>query len=664
MSAHSSDHARPADSGPSPETLADARLSSQELPDRPTPVQSRSRAVQLENKHRWWLRMCLQPVLILLSITLGIAGLGWAQRMGWISVADLGGSSGSSLLSEAVEYICPMMCTAPQKQPGRCPVCAMELVQAASGGEASGDESIRIDPAARRIANIKTVSVRSANLTRTIKAVGKLNYDEGSLRTIAAWVPGRLDKLYADYTGVFVNKGDHLALVYSPELYSGQVELLLARQAKDAKPRQGRSRVVFSDAEIYDSARERLLELGLTDEQIAEIERQGKASSRMHLCAPISGTVIEKRATEGEYVSEGQAIYKLADLSTVWLMLELFPEDAAAIRYGQESEATVQSLPGRKFSGRVAFINPHVDENTRTVGVRVVIPNPDGLLRVGDFANAEISVPIENLNVSTSQIYDPELASKWISPRHPHIVADAPGNCPVCGINLVPAARFGYSDQPLAASEVMSVPRSAVLTAGQHSVIYVEVSSGRFELRQLTLGPQLGDDVVVLDGLEPDERVAASGSFLIDSQMQLAGKPSLIDPDRLKAAPSPDLDPAVRWALSELSDEERTLAIAQRICPVTDLQLGSMGVPPQVEVRGEVIYICCEGCRDSLMGNPDKYIARLADARQASSHQAVSAEPELPSMGTMQLVPSPDTVPPLGKMQLLPQDGIQVEEQR
>ena len=135
-------------------------------------------------------------------------------------------------------------------------------------------------------------------------------------------------------------------------------------------------------------------------------------------------------AAEGDYVKEGQPIYRLADLSTVWLMLELFPDDAAAIRYGQKVEATVQSLPGQKFTGRVAFIDPNVDPATRTVGVRVVIPNPRGQLRVGDYAKATINVPLGRPNEGPRQLFDPELADKWISPRHPHIIRRLPASVP------------------------------------------------------------------------------------------------------------------------------------------------------------------------------------------------------------------------------------------
>ena len=388
---------------------------------------------------RWWIRLFLQPILLLASGAILIVGLGIAQRRGFIAS---GGGNRSQETSVAVDtrYICPMMCTPPQAEPGRCPVCAMELVPASSGGGDPDTRSIHIDPATRRVANIQTVAVASTPMTRTIRAIGELRYDEGTLKTIAAYVDGRLDQLYADYTGVVVTKGDPLALLYSPRLYSSQTELLLAKKARDGGRSSTLARAVQSNLDLYASARERLVLLGMTEKQIEQLEQDGAASSRLHLVAPISGTVIEKMAVEGQYVKEGDAIYQLADLSTVWLMLRLFPEDAATIRFGQLVEAEVQSLPGETFTGRVAFTDPSVDPITRTVGVRVVIPNDDGRLRVGDYAKATIDVPLSD--GEQTLVYDPELANKWISPRHPHIIADSAGACPICGVDLVPAAQI------------------------------------------------------------------------------------------------------------------------------------------------------------------------------------------------------------------------------
>ncbi len=217
----------------SEKTPAPAQTASPEVADA-APAQDASqpavsKAAARHEVLRWAIKLVLPPLLLLASGVVLIIGLGVAQRFGFISAG--GGGPGASNGEAGTRYICPMMCTPPQAEPGRCPVCAMELVPATSGGGNSDSRSIHIDPAARRVANIRTVAVTSMPMTRTIRAIGELNYDEGTLKTISAYVDGRLDRLYADYTGVVVKKGDQLALVYSPRLYSSQVELLLAKKA-------------------------------------------------------------------------------------------------------------------------------------------------------------------------------------------------------------------------------------------------------------------------------------------------------------------------------------------------------------------------------------------------------------------------------------------------
>ncbi len=593
---------------------------------------------------RWWLSLVAQPLLFVSLLALLIVALGVAQRAGWISSGSAASPSHTVANAEQknVRYICPMMCTPPQSEPGRCPVCAMELVPAAGGGGETNDQTIQIDPVARRVANIHTATVQAMPVTRTIRAIGELSYDEGTLKVIAAYVDGRLERLYADYTGVVVERGDHLALVYSPRLYSAQVELLLARKAYHASRTSTLPHVVEANRELYEGAKQHLLELGMTEAQIHQIEQSGVANSRMHLCAPISGTVIEKLAVEGQYVSEGQPIYKLADLSTVWLMLKLFPDDAAQIRYGHKVRAQVQSLPGRTFTGRVAFIDPNVDPATRTVGVRVVIPNDNGTLRVGDYAKATIDVPVAANPDGTTTLYDPELASQWIGPRHPHIVQPTPGTCPICGEALVPASHYGFTDRPLESQTTLVVPRSAVLMAGDESVVYVETEPGRFEMRRIVLGPCCGEQIVVLEGLREGEVVATQGNFLIDSQMQLVGNPSLIDPHKASPLQNDDSSAEVLAALSQLPEADRRLAERQRICPVTELPLGSMGLPIKVDVRGTPVFICCEGCRDSLLDEPEKHLARLTNTDDAgpthsnSSNEAAANAPPIAAPRAMQ----------------------------
>jgi Cu(I)/Ag(I) efflux system membrane fusion protein len=284
-------------------------------------------------------------------------------------------------------------------------------------------------------------------------------------------------------------------------------------------------------------------------------------------------------------------------------------------------EAEVQSLPGRNFEGRVAFIDPVVDPTTRTVGVRVVAENKHGLLRIGDYAKARIDVELTKDDRAHPLIYDPELAGKWISPRHPHVVESAPGACRECGIQLVPAAEFGFAAEPLQPDRFCVVPRDAVLMAAGNSVVYVETAPGRFEIRPVVLGSVVDDRAVVLEGLKEGEQVAASGNFLIDSQMQLAGNPSLIDPTKAQTKPSlpanlrGDTDSAtagIAAALAQLAEADRALAERQKNCPVADAPLGSMGTPIKVIVEGRPVFICCDGCRTSLLAEPAKYLAKLS----------------------------------------------------
>ncbi len=476
----------------------------------------------------WWLGKLIAPVLVLVSGVIVIALLGVAQRVGWISAN--GAATATPGEADTRIHTCSMHPQIRQPGPGSCPICGMALIVAASAGNDFDELSVSIDPAQRRLANIQVDEVRQEPVSTTIQTVGAIAIDESRMATIASYFDGRIERLFADYTGVKVDKDDHLAVVYSPELYSAQVEYLESRKSIVSSSKLEAIRK--AQQKLVANSRQKLVELGLSEEQIQELETSEKAQSRLTIFAPMGGTVIEKIAEEGKYVKAGEPIYRIADLSMVWLKLELYPEDAARIRYGQRVEASVTSLPGKVFSGRVAFIDPTVNMKKRTVGVRVEFLNDQRELRPGDYADAKIYLAIGE----TGEVYDADLAGKWISPMHPQIIRDVAGDCPICGMDLVPTTRYGYSNVPVAQPSSLFIPRSALLMAGKNSVVYVEEEPGRFEIRPVTLGPILSDIVIILSGLKAGEKVATAGNFLIDSQMQLAGKPSLIDPTRAIAA--------------------------------------------------------------------------------------------------------------------------------
>jgi Cu(I)/Ag(I) efflux system membrane fusion protein len=515
-----------------------------------------------------WLGRIGVQAIVLAAVGIGlIAGIGLAQRAGWITSGEPASTeqhaqgkavyvcpmhpqirmdqpgkcpickmklvlvteqkASSSKQTGDDRYICSMMCTPASSEPGRCPVCAMELVPAVGGGAEDGT-AVTIDPVARRLVGIRTAQATSKTVFQTIRTIGRISYDESKLATISAYVDGRIEKMYADYLGVPVKQNDDLALIYSPQLYSAQVEYLTTLGG-GALGRLNDG----DDSRMSEIGRENLLELGMTDQQIAELTDSRKANSRSRIKSPITGTVIEKHKVEGDYIKTGEVIYKVADLSTVWLMLDLYPVDAARIRFGQQVEAEIQAMPGQVFIGRVAFIDPTVDTQTRTVSVRVEMLNPGGKLRPGDYANAGIAAAA----IPQDLVYDPALAGKYISPMHPQIILDQPGDCPVCGMDLIPTTELGYATEPIADQEVVVVPRQAVLMAGDNSVVYVETERGRFETRRVIVGPLSDTEAIIIEGLSVGEVVAVDGNFLIDSQMQLAGNPSLMDPSRASLYP-------------------------------------------------------------------------------------------------------------------------------
>jgi Cu(I)/Ag(I) efflux system membrane fusion protein len=417
-------------------------------------------------------------------------------------------------------------------EPGLCPKCGMALIPEEKA--AGGVDAMRVfttTAEAKALMNIQTAVVERRVPAALIRMVGKVSYDETMVSYITAWVGGRLDRLFVDYTGVPVRKGDHMVEIYSPELFSAQEELL---QAKDAVASLDRSDVGIirkTATATVDAAREKLRRLGLGDQQVAQIERRGKADDHVVINAPVSGIVVHKNAEEGTYVQTGTRIYALADLSNVWVQLDAYESDLSWLRYGQDVQLTSVAYPGETFTGTISFIDPLLNPTTRTVKVRVNVPNPDGRLKPDMFVNGVVRSRLS----AGGRVMDPDLAGKWISPMHPEVVKDGPGECDVCGMPLVKAESLGYVSAEVAEAEApLVIPVSAALVTGTRAIVYVEkpdADEPTYEGREIVLGPRAGEFYLVRRGLAQGERVVSRGNFKIDSALQIKAQPSMMTPD-------------------------------------------------------------------------------------------------------------------------------------
>lgn len=425
-------------------------------------------------------------------------------------------------------WTCSMHPQIRQPKPGKCPLCGMDLILAASSSaEEVAPRQLTLTPAASRLAEIETAQVERRVVSVEIRMTGKVDFDETRLAYVTARVPGRIDRLYANYVGTPVKSGEHLADLYSPSLVSAQQELLLAMKAGNLP----------GNAARLDAIRERLRLWGLPREQIEAIERNGQVHDHLTFYSPIGGIVVEMEAREGLYAETGTRLFTLADMTRLWVRLNAYESDLAWLRYAQKVSFQAEAYPGQTFTGTIAFIAPLLDPVTRTVSVRVNVQNADGRLKPGMFIRATVSAEVSGDGTAVSS----DLRGKWISPMHPEIVKDAPGFCDVCGMPLVRAEDLGYANPERAASLPLVIPVSAPLLTGKRAVVYVSVPGQEsvYEGRDITLGPRAGDFFLVRDGLREGERVVANGAFKIDSSLQIQGKPSMMSPSPDKpSAPS------------------------------------------------------------------------------------------------------------------------------
>jgi Cu(I)/Ag(I) efflux system membrane fusion protein len=433
--------------------------------------------------------------------------------------------------SEATTWTCSMHPHIQLPKPGKCPICYMDLIPLRRDtGDDLGPAQIRLSERAKNLARIRTTAVRRAFADREVRMVGRIAYDESRVAFITARVPGRLDHLYADFTGMTVKRGDHMVSIYSPELLATQEELLQARAAVEALQRST-SRVLQTTADAtLESAREKLRLHGLTERQVSGIETSGKTSDHLTIYAPIGGVVVHKEALEGMYVQTGTQIYTIADLSQLWVLFEAYESDLPWLRYGQGVTFTTQSFPGEEFEAVISFLDPVVDPSTRTVKVRAIVENGGRRLKPDMFVRGVVRSRVDG----RGNVIDKDLAGKWISPMHPEVVKNGPGKCDVCGMPLVRAESLGYAPRKISEEDApLLIPATAPLITGKRAVVYVEIpdpAGPLFEGRVVQLGPRAGDFYVVSSGLEEGELVVTHGAFKIDSELQIQAKPSMMSP--------------------------------------------------------------------------------------------------------------------------------------
>lgn len=371
-------------------------------------------------------------------------------------------------------YLCPMHPQITSDKPGECPLCGMDLVKAQSSATSQQDShaseqhgdlhEVVLSPEQVILANVKTEAVQPRRLEATITAPGRITYDETRLAQITARFDGRIETLSVAATGARVSKGQPIGTIYSPEAVATMQEYLVALRSYEEMRHSEYPDLAEGSKSLLDASRQRLKLWGLTDAQIAQLQRSGSPSLALSLHAPATGVVLKKWVQPGQYVKTGDVLYEVADLSQVWAEADVFEGQMNDVKVGHQAVVTSPSQPGKSFTGTVSFVYPFLNPETRSMKVRITLSNPDGALKPDMFVTASLRAP---------------------------------------------------------GSEVLAVPASAVLDTGKRQVVYVEASPGTFRPRDVRLGNKVGAYYPVLEGLEAGEKVATSGGFLIDANSQI-----------------------------------------------------------------------------------------------------------------------------------------------
>ena len=406
---------------------------------------------------------------IIINILLVAGGL----ALGWLI---FGGEKqhdhNESQAESATEYTCSMHPQIRQQAPGKCPLCGMDLIPVTSnaGGEHSPFVH-EMTPEALALANVQTTKVKSIAASNELSLTGKIQINEQQLSVVTAKFPGRIEKLFINFEGQEVKRGERVATIYSPELITAQRELLEAKKMSSVSP------------QLYEAAKEKLRFWKISDKQIEKIEQANDVVTTLDVFAEASGFVTKREVAVGDYVSTGSIMMEIANLSSLWLVLDAYESDLGWIKTGATINFTVPSLPGKEFKATIQYINPTVNTETRSVDVRAVVPNTGNLLKPEMLVNATLQTKLETKEKG------------------------------------------------------LAVPATAVLWTGKRSVVYVKQNGDMpaFERREITLGSKVKDYYLVQNGLEEGEEVVSNGVFSVDASAQLSGNYSMMSTPETKS---------------------------------------------------------------------------------------------------------------------------------
>ena len=368
-------------------------------------------------------------------------------------------------------WTCSMHPQIMQPESGDCPICGMNLIPAETESEGLEANQFKLTKNAMALANIQTSVVGNVKFEASnLKLSGKIVENEEENSVQVSYFSGRIEKLYVNYTGEKVRKGQLLATIYSPELFAAQQELITAASLKKSQP------------ELYKAVRNKLKNWKLSENQIDEIEKSGKAKEDMSVYATVSGTVLEKLVEQGDYIKRGQALLKIANLNTVWANFDVYESQINLFKKGQKILITTKSYPNRKFKAVVLFIDPVLNTKTRTVKLRAVLENKSNIFKPGMFVEGNIK----------------------------EIKSDK--------------------------KQTLFIPSTAVLWTGKRSVVYLKSNPDEpiFEMREIILGNKKGNNFEVIKGLNNGDEIVTNGTFTVDAAAQLQGKQSMMNDGEVK----------------------------------------------------------------------------------------------------------------------------------